>query len=130
MLFVSLPTSRVSSQSSRFHRQSLFNGHRRTTLRLCRRSSVESGQPLSSPIVSIRRRTLVFPFVALSRFPLNLATLNIEFRCPIEFSGIVGPAGNVQAAMLNRQTDEPQTTQEFVNEIAKATYDRDFKSNP
>ncbi|WVY94272.1 hypothetical protein V8G54_033360 [Vigna mungo] len=41
-----------------------------------------------------------------------------------------GPTENVQAAMLNRETDEPKSTQEFVNEIAKATYDRDFKSNP
>ncbi|KOM36716.1 hypothetical protein LR48_Vigan03g009700 [Vigna angularis] len=51
-------------------------------------------------------------------------------KCNSTATLIPGPAGNVQAAMLNRQTDEPKSTQEFVNDIAKATFDRDFKSNP
>ncbi|KOM32214.1 hypothetical protein LR48_Vigan01g177000 [Vigna angularis] len=51
-------------------------------------------------------------------------------KCNSTATLIPGPAGNVQAAMLNRQRDEPKSTQEFVNDIAKATFDRDFKSNP
>ncbi|KOM50295.1 hypothetical protein LR48_Vigan08g112200 [Vigna angularis] len=51
-------------------------------------------------------------------------------KCNSTATLIPGPAANVQAAMLNRQTDEPKSTQEFVNDIAKATFDRDFKSNP
>ncbi|KOM57912.1 hypothetical protein LR48_Vigan11g094500 [Vigna angularis] len=51
-------------------------------------------------------------------------------KCNSTATLIPGPTANVQAAMLNRQTDEPKSTQEFVNDIAKATFDRDFKSNP
>ncbi|XP_014499360.1 uncharacterized protein LOC106760443 [Vigna radiata var. radiata] len=51
-------------------------------------------------------------------------------KCNSSATLIPGPAGNVQAAMLNREMDEPKSTQEFVNEIAKATFVRDFKSNP
>ncbi|KOM38131.1 hypothetical protein LR48_Vigan03g151300 [Vigna angularis] len=51
-------------------------------------------------------------------------------KCNSTATLIPGPAGNVQAAMLNRQTDEPKSTQEFVNDIATTTFDRDFKSNP
>ncbi|WVZ00645.1 hypothetical protein V8G54_026714 [Vigna mungo] len=43
---------------------------------------------------------------------------------------IPGPTGNVQATMLYRETNQPKSTHEFANEIAKATYDQDFKSNP
>ncbi|WVZ17719.1 hypothetical protein V8G54_010701 [Vigna mungo] len=51
-------------------------------------------------------------------------------KCKSSATLIPGPAGNVQAAMLNRDSDEPKSTQEFVNEIAMATFVRDFKSNP
>ncbi|WVZ04469.1 hypothetical protein V8G54_025275 [Vigna mungo] len=51
-------------------------------------------------------------------------------KCNSNETLIPGPAGNIQVAMLNRLTDEPQSTQEFVNNIAKATYERDFNSNP
>ncbi|WVZ20627.1 hypothetical protein V8G54_007949 [Vigna mungo] len=51
-------------------------------------------------------------------------------KCNSSATLILGPAGNVQSAMLNRDSDEPKSTQEFVNEIAMATFVRDFKSNP
>ncbi|QCD93033.1 hypothetical protein DEO72_LG5g1104 [Vigna unguiculata] len=43
---------------------------------------------------------------------------------------IPGPAGNVQAAMINRDDEEAESTQQFARDIASATYERDFKSNP
>ena len=43
---------------------------------------------------------------------------------------IPGPAGNVQAAMINRDNEQAESTQQFARDIASATYERDFKSNP
>ncbi|KOM29794.1 hypothetical protein LR48_Vigan801s000100 [Vigna angularis] len=43
---------------------------------------------------------------------------------------IPGPAGNIQAAFLNRTgKEEPKSTQEFAGDVAQATYERDFNSN-
>ncbi|WVY92999.1 hypothetical protein V8G54_032087 [Vigna mungo] len=42
---------------------------------------------------------------------------------------IPGPTGNIQAAMLNRISDDPRTTQQFAEEVAQATFERDFNSN-
>ena len=43
---------------------------------------------------------------------------------------IPGPAGNVQAVLLNRTSEQPKNTQEFVKCIAEASDHRDFSSNP
>jgi len=43
---------------------------------------------------------------------------------------IPGPAGNVQAILLNRTSEQPKNTQEFVKCIAEAPDHRDFSSNP
>ncbi|WVZ02481.1 hypothetical protein V8G54_023287 [Vigna mungo] len=50
-------------------------------------------------------------------------------KCDSSSSLIPGPAGNIQAAMLNRISDDPRTTQQFVEEVAQATFERDFNSN-
>jgi len=50
-------------------------------------------------------------------------------KCNSGATLIPGPAGNVQAAMLNRERQEAQSTQEFARDVAAATYERDFKSN-
>ncbi|QCD89089.1 hypothetical protein DEO72_LG4g27 [Vigna unguiculata] len=50
-------------------------------------------------------------------------------KCNSGATLIPGPAGNVQASMLNRERQEAQSTQEFARDVAAATYDRDFKSN-
>ncbi|KOM52257.1 hypothetical protein LR48_Vigan09g091600 [Vigna angularis] len=51
-------------------------------------------------------------------------------KCDASASLIPGPAGNVQAAFLNRtNTKEPKSTQEFARDVAHATYERDFNSN-
>jgi len=50
-------------------------------------------------------------------------------KCNSGATLIPGPAGNVQAAMINRVREEAQSTQEFARDVAAATYDRDFKSN-
>ncbi|WVY96436.1 hypothetical protein V8G54_028587 [Vigna mungo] len=50
-------------------------------------------------------------------------------KCDSSSSLIPGPAGNVQAAMMNRISDDPRTTQEFAQEVAQATLERDFNSN-
>ncbi|QCD99569.1 hypothetical protein DEO72_LG7g852 [Vigna unguiculata] len=42
---------------------------------------------------------------------------------------ILGPAGKVQAAIINRGSEDAQSTQEFAQSIAVATYERDFKLN-
>jgi len=39
------------------------------------------------------------------------------------------PPGNVQAAMINREKEHAQSIQEFAQDIASTTYERDFKSN-
>ncbi|QCE10171.1 hypothetical protein DEO72_LG10g1397 [Vigna unguiculata] len=51
-------------------------------------------------------------------------------RCNSATTLIPGPTGNVQAAMINRDKEHVQSTQEFARDIASATYERDFKSNP
>ena len=43
---------------------------------------------------------------------------------------IPGTAGNVQDAILNQNSTEPQNTQQFMNEIAYANHERDFNTNP
>ena len=43
---------------------------------------------------------------------------------------IPGPTGNVQVAMINRDKEHAQSIQQFARDIASATYERDFKSNP
>lgn len=51
-------------------------------------------------------------------------------KCDSSASLIPGPAGNVQAAMLNRlSSEEPKSTQEFARQVAQATFERDFNSN-
>ncbi|KOM37560.1 hypothetical protein LR48_Vigan03g094200 [Vigna angularis] len=51
-------------------------------------------------------------------------------KCDASASLIPGPAGNIQAAFLNRTgTEEPKSTQEFARDVANATYERDFNSN-
>ncbi|WVY93035.1 hypothetical protein V8G54_032123 [Vigna mungo] len=50
-------------------------------------------------------------------------------KCDSSSSLIPGPAGNIQAAMLNRISDDPRTTQQFAEEVAQATFERDFNSN-
>ncbi|XP_017428725.1 uncharacterized protein LOC108336776 [Vigna angularis] len=51
-------------------------------------------------------------------------------KCDASASLIPGPAGNVQAAFLNRtKTEQPKSTQEFARDVAQATYERDFNSN-
>jgi len=42
---------------------------------------------------------------------------------------IPGPVRNVQAAIINRDREDTQSTQEFARDIVVATYERDFKSN-
>ncbi|XP_068466491.1 uncharacterized protein [Phaseolus vulgaris] len=51
-------------------------------------------------------------------------------RCNTNKSLIPGPAGNVQAVILNRKSKEPVNTQEFINNIADENHRRDFDSNP
>ncbi|WVZ10842.1 hypothetical protein V8G54_015372 [Vigna mungo] len=51
-------------------------------------------------------------------------------KCDSSTTLIPGPARNVQAAMMNRISDDPRTTQQFAEEVAQATYERDFNSNP
>ncbi|XP_052727623.1 uncharacterized protein LOC128194982 [Vigna angularis] len=51
-------------------------------------------------------------------------------RCNSNDTVIAGPAGVIEAAMLNRQVNENIPTQEFLSDIAKASFDRDFTSNP
>ncbi|KOM49452.1 hypothetical protein LR48_Vigan08g027900 [Vigna angularis] len=51
-------------------------------------------------------------------------------KCDASASLIPGPAGNIQAALLNKTgTEEPKSTQEFARDFADATYERDFNSN-
>ncbi|XP_014489801.1 uncharacterized protein C17orf53 homolog [Vigna radiata var. radiata] len=51
-------------------------------------------------------------------------------KCDSSSSLIPDPAGNVQAVMLNRiNTKGKKSTQKFANDVAKATYERDFTSN-
>lgn len=51
-------------------------------------------------------------------------------KCDSSSSLILGPVGNVQATIMNRISDDTRTTQQFAEEVAKATYERDFNSNP
>ncbi|XP_068497881.1 uncharacterized protein [Phaseolus vulgaris] len=50
-------------------------------------------------------------------------------RCNSTTNVISGPAGNVQAMILNRNSEQPVNPQEFINRIGQQTYDRDFTSN-
>jgi len=51
-------------------------------------------------------------------------------RCNSTTNVIPGPAGNVQAVLLNRTSEQPKNTQEFVKCIAEASDHRHFSSNP
>ena len=51
-------------------------------------------------------------------------------RCNTNKSLIPGPASNVQAVILNRNSKEPVNTQEFINNIVDENHRRDFDSNP
>jgi len=51
------------------------------------------------------------------------------WRCNSTTNVIPGPAGNVQAVTLNRNSDQQVNTQEFINRIGQQTYERDFTSN-
>jgi len=51
-------------------------------------------------------------------------------RCNSTANVILGPAGNVQAVILNRNSDDVINTQEFINSIGQQTCERDFTSNP
>ena len=48
-------------------------------------------------------------------------------RCNSTTNVIPGPAGNVQAVLLNRTSEQPENTQEFVKCIAEAS---DHRSVP
>ncbi|BAU01986.1 hypothetical protein VIGAN_11138300 [Vigna angularis var. angularis] len=51
-------------------------------------------------------------------------------KCDASATLIPGPAGNIQAAFMNRTgTEQPKSTQEFARDVADATYERDFNSN-
>ncbi|QCE10446.1 hypothetical protein DEO72_LG10g1676 [Vigna unguiculata] len=50
-------------------------------------------------------------------------------RCNSNTEFIPGPAGNAQALMLNRESEEPKNTQQLMREIAAAGDARDFNSN-
>ncbi|QCD86776.1 hypothetical protein DEO72_LG3g1302 [Vigna unguiculata] len=51
-------------------------------------------------------------------------------RCNSATTLIPGPTKNVQVAMINRDKEHAQSIQQFARDIASATYERDFKSNP
>jgi len=51
-------------------------------------------------------------------------------HCNSTTNVIPGPAGNVQAVILNRNSDQPVNTKEFINRIGQQTYECDFTSNP
>jgi len=42
---------------------------------------------------------------------------------------IPGPTCNVQAAILNRNSTQPQNTQQFMNEITYSNHECDFNTN-
>jgi len=48
-------------------------------------------------------------------------------RCKSATTLILGPVGNVQAAMINQDKEHAQSTQQFAWDIAFAPYERDFK---
>jgi len=50
-------------------------------------------------------------------------------KCNSNTNFIPGPNRN-QVILVNRESDEPKNTQEFVNQIADASYQCDFNSNP
>ncbi|KOM43575.1 hypothetical protein LR48_Vigan05g118000 [Vigna angularis] len=50
-------------------------------------------------------------------------------RCNSNNSVIPDLVGVIEAAMVNRQVNENIPTQEFLSDIAKASFDRDFTSN-
>jgi len=50
-------------------------------------------------------------------------------RCNSNTEFIPGPAGNTQVLMLNRESDEPQNTQQLMKEMTAAGDARDFNSN-
>ncbi|WVY91667.1 hypothetical protein V8G54_037181 [Vigna mungo] len=98
IIFASLPISRVSSHKSRLFVVVPFplSTTQRLFLADNGRATVVVVPFVLSPAVGADCFLIPpsYPafgeFVALSRFPLNLATLYIEFGCPIEFPGIVG----------------------------------------
>jgi len=51
-------------------------------------------------------------------------------RCNSTTNLISGPAGNVQAILLNQNSSKPKNTQDFVKCIAKASHHQDFSTNP
>ncbi|XP_068504002.1 uncharacterized protein [Phaseolus vulgaris] len=51
-------------------------------------------------------------------------------KCNSNTNVIPGPAGNVQAVILNRNSEGPVNTQEFINRIGDESDRRDFTSNP
>jgi len=55
---------------------------------------------------------------------------NFMRRCNTNTSFIPGPAGNVQAVIVNRNFKEAVNTQEFLNNIAYENHRHDFDSNP
>jgi len=48
-------------------------------------------------------------------------------KCNTSTTLIPEPARNVQAAIINRGSEDAQSTQEFAQSIVVATYERDFK---
>jgi len=50
-------------------------------------------------------------------------------RCNSNTEFIPGPTGNAQALTLNRESDEPENTQQLMKEMAAAGDARDFNSN-
>jgi len=51
-------------------------------------------------------------------------------RCNTTTNLIPGPTGNVQAVLLNRNSLQPKSTQDFVRCIAEASHHQDFSTNP
>jgi len=50
-------------------------------------------------------------------------------KCNSNTEFIPGPAGNAQALMINRESEEPENTQQLMREIAAVGDARDFNSN-
>jgi len=68
------------------------------------------------------------PWEGLDIDDIDLATF--VRRCNSTTNIIPGLAGNVQAVLLNRTSEQPKNTQEFVKCIAEASDRQDLSSNP
>jgi len=63
---------------------------------------------------------------------LDIDTSDLESflkRCNSNTTIIPGPAGNVQAVLLNRTSHEPLSTQQFVKDLREESHRQDFGTN-